>query len=74
MEPEEPKRNLRRLYFDSGSYEWIEQESAELLRMLGPEYEKLAATGGRIIDDVYGRFPELGWERLARAFLRTAAV
>jgi hypothetical protein len=26
-------------------------------------------SGGAIIDDVYGHFPQLGWRRLVREFL-----
>jgi hypothetical protein len=30
----------------------------------------LAATGGEPIDDVFGNFPEINWDRLVRTFLR----
>ena len=39
--------------------------------LMGPEYENLAATGGEPIGDVYGNFPELGWDVLVNEFLRT---
>jgi hypothetical protein len=38
---------------------------------MGPEYEDLAATGGELIGDVYGSFPDIGWRVLTKAFLRT---
>jgi len=41
------------------------------LGLLGPEYEKLAATGGEPVGDVYANFPQVGWNRLVRTFLRT---
>jgi hypothetical protein len=31
----------------------------------------LAADGGHFAEDIYGRLPSLGWERLTKAFLRT---
>lgn len=71
LEPEIPKRNLKRLYFENESYRWMEQESQNLLSLMGNEYEKLAATGGEVIQDVYGHYPELGWDNLVKAFLRT---
>jgi hypothetical protein len=49
----------------------MEAETQKLMRLMGPEYEELAATGGEPINDICGRFPNLGWERLARTFLRT---
>jgi hypothetical protein len=71
LEPDLPKRNLKRLYFENESFQWIEQESQKLLSLMGPEYERLAATGGEAVNDFYGQFPELGWERLVKTFLRT---
>jgi hypothetical protein len=44
------------------------------LNLMGPEYEELAATGGQPIGDVFGNFPELGWELLAKTFLRTEKI
>ena len=29
-------------------------------------------SGGTIIDDVFGHYPQLGWERLVQEFLHTA--
>jgi hypothetical protein len=39
--------------------------------MMGPEYEKLAATGAEPIGDVFGNIPEIGWDRLVETFLHT---
>jgi heterodisulfide reductase subunit C/glycine cleavage system H lipoate-binding protein len=64
--------NLERLYFEDKCFEWIEKENRILLEFLGPRYERLAATGGEPLDDIYGHFPEIDWNRLVRTFLRTA--
>ncbi len=69
IEPENLKRSLKNLYFGKESIQWTEAETARLFALLGPSYEKLAATGGQPIDDVYGTLPEIGWDRLARTFL-----
>jgi len=29
-------------------------------------------SGGTIVDDVYGHYPQLGWARLVKEFLRSA--
>jgi glycine cleavage system H lipoate-binding protein len=71
IEPDMPKRNLKGLYYGKESIQWMEQEAQKLLNLMGPEYEKLAATGGRPIGDVFGNFPEIGWDRLVKTFLRT---
>jgi glycine cleavage system H lipoate-binding protein len=74
LEPDLPKRNLKRLYFEDESMQWMEQESQKLMGLMGPEYERLAATGGEVMDDIYGNFPELGWDRLVKTFLRTEKI
>lgn len=74
IEPDYPKRNVKGLYFDNESYQWMEQESRKLIGLFSPEYERLAATGGQVINDVYGHFPELGWDRLVKTFLRTEEI
>ncbi len=72
MEPVRPRRDLKSLFFADESFRWMEQEVATLMGMLGEEYEKLAATGGEPIGDVFGSFPGLDWDVLAQQFLGTA--
>jgi glycine cleavage system H lipoate-binding protein len=71
LEPDLPKRNLKRLYFGEEGFQWMEQENRKLMSLMGPDYERLAATGGGVVGDVFGHFPELGWDTLVRTFLRT---
>ena len=52
--------------------EWIEKENRNLLELLGTRYERLAATGGKPVDDIFGYFPEMDWDRLVFSFLHTA--
>jgi glycine cleavage system H lipoate-binding protein len=73
IEPDAPKKNLKRLYFGEESFRWMEADNRKLMSMLGPEYERLAATGGGVVEDVFGQFPKLGWENLIRNFLHTEA-
>ncbi len=66
------KPDLEKLTFGEGNAAWIEEESLRLLGMLEPSVGATLQSGGVIIDDVYGQYPELGWERLAKEFLRSA--
>ncbi|MBW1695753.1 MAG: glycine cleavage system protein H [Deltaproteobacteria bacterium] len=70
VEPSALKKVLRQLYFGKECIQWMEMEGQKLMGLLGSEYEKLAATGGEPIDDFYGHFPGIGWESLAKTFLR----
>jgi len=74
LEPAMPKRDLKGLYFGRESFQWMENESNRLLSLIGPEYENLAATGAEPISDVFGSFPEIGWQVLVEAFLHTGKV
>jgi glycine cleavage system H lipoate-binding protein len=71
LEPNMPKKNLKGLYYGKESMQWMEQESRKLLNLIGPEYERLASTGAEPISDVFGNFPELGWDQLVKTFLQT---
>ena len=74
LEPNRPKQNLKGLYFGDESYQWQEKETAKLMGLMGPEYERLAATGGEPIDDVFHHVPDVGWDRLVRTFLHTEKI
>jgi glycine cleavage system H lipoate-binding protein len=69
VEPDFPKKDIKGLYYGSESFNWMETESRKLMRLLGPEYEDLASTGGEPIGDVFGNFREVGWDRLVETFL-----
>jgi hypothetical protein len=71
IEPDMPKKNLKGLFFGDESSKWMEMESRKLLALIGPEYENLAATGGKLAGDVFGTFPEIGWRMLTSEFLHT---
>ena len=73
LEPDMPKKSLKGLYYGKESMQWIEQEARKLMNLMGPEYEQLAATGAQPIDDILENFPELGWDRLVKTFLKNKA-
>ena len=72
LEPRKLKTGLRNLLCMEESLAWMEDEASRLTSMITPESEyQLAATGGLALTDIYGHFPELGWENLKSKFLRT---
>lgn len=72
IQPTRLKDNLRRLHFGQNAETWMEGEVDRLVSLVTRETgQQLAATGGRLIDDVCGEIPELGWDRLVHEFLRT---
>jgi len=71
LEPATPRRNLKGLYFGEESERWMEMEVRALLRMVGHEYEQLAATGGEAVADLFGTLSGTDWDALTRTFLRT---
>lgn len=62
--------NMKQLYQREECFRWIEKEQQNLVKLLGPRYERLAATGGGLINDIYGNCNEIGWDRLVNTFLR----
>jgi glycine cleavage system H lipoate-binding protein len=71
MEPSHLKLELEGLYYGEDRLRWMEAEKQETVRLLGPRYEQLAATGGEPLDDLFGNVSELEWDQLVSTFLRT---
>jgi glycine cleavage system H lipoate-binding protein len=70
--PTNLKPDLEHMLFGRRNVAWIENESHKLLGMLESSAGLTLPAGGTIIDDVYGHFPQLGWQRLVREFLHTS--
>jgi glycine cleavage system H lipoate-binding protein len=70
IKPRSLRSNLKNLRFDAEGLEWIDNEASRLNLLLGedPRYPMVAA-GGEAIHDIYGTFPEIGWDRLVKEFL-----
>jgi heterodisulfide reductase subunit A len=68
LEPVAFAHDLKRLLSGQQRLRWMEKETERLLQLLGEEYERLAATGGELVSDLFGRFPEIGWDRLVKNF------
>jgi len=72
LKPANIESELEGLYSGKECFQWMEKESQNLLELIGPGYKQLAATGGEPIDDIFGHFPEISWDRLVKTFFRTA--
>jgi glycine cleavage system H lipoate-binding protein len=72
LDPANLNLDLKGLYYGKECLQWMEKENQNLLELLGPEYKRLAATGGGLINDIYGHIPEIDWDRLMKTFLHTA--
>jgi hypothetical protein len=71
LEPSLLKLEAQGLYAGEDSFKWMEREKEQVLKLMGPPYERLASTGGEAISDLFGNFPEVGWGSLVHTFLRT---
>jgi glycine cleavage system H lipoate-binding protein len=65
------KENLEEMVFGQCNIAWTESEIIKLLGMLQGTPGILLPTGGTLMDDVYGNYPQLGWKRLVQEFLHT---
>jgi len=65
------KPELEGLYSGKECFQWIEKEIQNLYKLMGPRYEQLSATGGELVDDIFGEFPEISWKLLLRTFFHT---
>jgi glycine cleavage system H lipoate-binding protein len=72
LDAENLKPELAGLYSGQESFQWMEKESQNLYELMGPRYERLAATGGEPIDDIYRHFSEMDWDLLVKTFLHMA--
>jgi len=65
------KATMGKLMVDQSSLSWMNDEVTNLESMIEEVAGPLAADGGFLADDIYGNLPDLGWNKLTQAFLRT---
>ena len=65
------KATMGKLMVDQSSLSWMNNEVTNLETMIEDVAGPLAADGGFLAEDVYGNLPDLGWNNLTKAFLRT---
>jgi glycine cleavage system H lipoate-binding protein len=65
------KATMKKLMVDQTSLSWMSNEVTNLESMIEDVAGPLAADGGYLAEDIYGNLPNLGWNNLTKAFLRT---
>jgi len=65
------KKSVKNLMADTQSIDWINTEVRNLENMIEEVAGPAAADGGYFTNDIYGALPDLGWNNLTQAFLKT---
>ena len=65
------KKSMQQLMTNTDSLDWINAEVNHLETMIEEVAGPLAADGGYLQEDIYGNLPDLGWNKLTQAFLKT---
>jgi glycine cleavage system H lipoate-binding protein len=65
------RRQMRGLMFGEEASRFIDSEVERVFEMIEETAGPLAADGGALGNDLFGHMPQIGWERLTAAFLRT---
>ena len=71
IRPANLRQNLEKLFFGEANATWIDQESHRLLYIMEGSVGATLPSGGEVVNDVYGQFPNVGWRRLVKQFLLT---
>lgn len=72
IEPRNLRQSLKNLLFNQEAAIWLGSEAQKLEAMVMNSYGmSLAATGGEMVDDIFGNLPDMKWEDLVHEFLLT---
>jgi glycine cleavage system H lipoate-binding protein len=64
------REDLKNLMIGDQAGEFIDQEVDRLYEVIEETVGPLAADGGYLGDDIFGKLPQIGWQKLTRKFLR----
>jgi glycine cleavage system H lipoate-binding protein len=65
------RQDLKNLMIGAQASEFINEEVDRLYQVIEETAGPLATDGGYFGDDIFGNLPQIGWQELTRAFLRT---
>lgn len=71
LHSENLRNELKDLFIGSETKEFMEKEVGVLYDVIGESGGLINTDGGFLGEDIYGKMPQLGWERLTGLFLRT---
>lgn len=63
--------DLRALMIGDEARDFLDSEIAQLHQLIEEKAGPLATDGGQLASDIFGHMPQLGWQTLVGAFLRT---
>ena len=64
------RNDLKNLMISSETEDFMKQEVGRLYQVI-EDTVPMAADGGHLGNDIYGKMPEIGWGRLTNLFLHT---
>ena len=64
------RQDLKGLLIGNETHEFMGRELERLDQIIEEVAGPLSTDGGQLGNDIFGNMPQLGWEKLARAFLR----
>ena len=70
LHPKNLRKDVKHLMIGKEAEKRVSQDVDTLIGIIEQYSGPLAADGGELAGDIFGCIPEIGWERLARAFLR----
>ena len=65
------KGTMTNLMTDRDTLDWMSAEVSQLEGMIEEASGPLSVDGGYLREDIFGNFPQLGWNRLTKTFLRS---
>jgi glycine cleavage system H lipoate-binding protein len=65
------REDLRELMIGDEAGAFLDREITRLYQMIEEKAGPLATDGGQLASDIFGHLPQLGWQALVGAFLRT---
>lgn len=72
LQPTKLVRDFRQLLFGKQAEGWLKNDSERLSEIIYRERQhRLAATGGRIVQDIFGSVDGLRWDELVDSFLKS---
>lgn len=65
------RQDLKHLMIGDEAETFVKEEVKRLYEVIEETAGPLAADGGYLSDDIFGKVPEIGWDRLTKSFLKT---
>jgi len=74
VKPTNLRHNIHHLISGEKNAAWIGKETYRLLNLMDTTVGVTLPSGGALIGDVYGHYPQLGWRRLVKEFFLTSVT